>query len=155
MATETVTLVDDEEDEATQASKYLLFSMENEVYGISISQVVEIIELQRITEVPDMPAHMKGVINLRGRVIPVMDLRLRFGMKERAHDSRTCIIIARVGESLVGFIVDTVAEVQDILDTDVEPPPQFRSAGGTAQYISGLGRVGDGVRILIDVRTLV
>jgi purine-binding chemotaxis protein CheW len=147
-------LVDDDE-ESSQASKYLLFNIDDEVYGINIAHVVEIIEMQRITEVPDMPPFVKGVINLRGRVIPVVDLRLRFGMAEREHDDRTCMIIVRIGSSSVGFIVDTVAEVQDIQDSDVEPPPQFRTSSGRDQYISGLGKVGDSVRILIDVRKLV
>jgi purine-binding chemotaxis protein CheW len=146
---------DDEDDEATQASKYLLYNIDDEVYGINIASVVEIIEMQRITEVPDMPAYVKGVINLRGRVIPVVDLRLRFGMPEREHDDRTCIIIVRIQESSVGFIVDTVAEVQDIRDADIEPPPQFKTSSGRDQYISGLGKVGDRVRILIDVQKLV
>jgi len=147
--------LDDEDDEATQASKYLLYNIDDEVYGINIASVVEIIEMQRITEVPDMPAYVKGVINLRGRVIPVVDLRLRFGMPEREHDDRTCIIIVRIQESSVGFIVDTVAEVQDIRDADIEPPPQFKTSSGRDQYISGLGKVGDRVRILIDVQKLV
>jgi purine-binding chemotaxis protein CheW len=147
--------LEEEDDENSQANKYLLFNIEDEVYGINITHVVEIIEMQRITEVPDMPAFVKGVINLRGRVIPVVDLRLRFDMKEREHDDRTCVIIVKIQESSVGFIVDTVAEVQDIQDTDIEPPPQFRTSSGRDQYISGLGKVGDRVRILIDVKKLV
>ena len=149
------TFLEGDDDENSQACKYLLFNTDEEVYGISIASVVEIIEMQRITGVPDMPEYVKGVINLRGRVIPVVDLRLRFGMPERAHDDRTCIIIAKIQESSVGFIVDTVAEVQDIQDADIEPPPPFRTGEGRDQYISGLGKVGDRVRILIDAKKLV
>lgn len=145
----------DDDEESSQACKYLLFHTDDEVYGLNIASVVEIIEVQRITEVPDMPEYVKGVINLRGRVIPVVDLRLRFGMPERKHDDRTCIIIAKIQESSVGFIVDTVAEVQDIQDADIEPPPPFRTGEGRDQYISGLGKVGDRVRILIDAKKLV
>lgn len=147
--------VDDEEEEGTQARKFLLFNLEGEVYGIDIASVLEIIEMQRITEVPDMPAYVKGVINLRGRVIPVLDLRMRFQMPEREQDDRTCIIIVKIQESSVGFVVDTVAEVQDIQEADIEPPPQWRSSSGKDQYIAGLAKSGDRVRILIDVRKLV
>ncbi|MBN2442926.1 MAG: purine-binding chemotaxis protein CheW [Spirochaetales bacterium] len=144
----------DDDDLDTQANKFLLFNIGNEVYGIGIEYVTEIIELQRITEVPDMPAYVKGVINLRGKVIPVMDVRLRFGMKERVHDDRTCIINVNIDGTSVGFIVDTVAEVHDILEQDIEPPPQFKEDNGHHRYISGLGKVGDSVKILLDVNKI-
>ena len=144
-----------DDDENSQACKYLLFNTDDEVYGISIASVVEIIEMQRITEVPDMPEYVKGVINLRGRVIPVVDLRLRFGMAEREHDDRTCIIIVKVEGTSVGCIVDTVAEVQEIQQSNTEPAPQFGASEGRNQYVSGLGKIGDGVRILIDAQKLV
>lgn len=141
----------DEDGENTQADKYLLFNLGEEVYGIPITHVINIIELQKITEVPDMPAHIRGVINLRGSVIPVMDLRLRFRLPEREYDDRTCIIIVRIAEKSVGFICDTVAEVHDIPAHDIEEPLQFKRSGDQARYISGLGKVGDDVRILLDV----
>lgn len=141
----------DDEDENTQEHKYLLFNLGREVYGIPITHVVNIIELQRITEVPDMPVHIRGVINLRGAVIPVMDLRLRFRLPERPYDDRTCIIIVKVGGKSVGFICDTVAEVHSIAPQDIEEPLQFRRDQIQAQYISGLGKVGDDVRILLNV----
>ena len=141
----------DEDGENTQADKYLLFNLGQEVYGIPISHVINIIELQKITEVPDMPAHIRGVINLRGSVIPVMDLRLRFRLPEREYDDRTCIIIVKVAEKSVGFICDTVAEVHDIAPGDIEAPLQFKRDHDQARYISGLGKVGEDVRILLDV----
>ena len=141
--------LDDEED--TQTNKYLLFSMDDELYGIAISSVTEIIEMQKITPVPDMPGFVKGVINLRGKVIPITDLRLRFGMEERVHDDRTCTIIVTIDEMMMGFIVDTVAEVQDIFASDIDPPPNFDAAEKENQFISGLGKVGEKVTILIDV----
>jgi len=141
----------DEDGENTQADKYLLFNLGDEVYGIPISHVINIIELQKITEVPDMPAHIRGVINLRGSVIPVMDLRLRFRLPERDYDDRTCIIIVRIAEKSVGFICDTVAEVHDIPPHDIEEPLQFKRDHDQARYISGLGKVGEDVRILLDV----
>jgi purine-binding chemotaxis protein CheW len=144
-------LVQDDEETNSQANKYLLFNIGDEVYGISIVQVTEIIEVQRITEVPDMPVFMKGVINLRGKVIPVMDLRLRFGMQERPYDDRTCIIIVNVADQSLGFIVDTVAEVRDIPETDIQPAPSFRDDQERDRYISGLGKVGEEVKILLDI----
>jgi purine-binding chemotaxis protein CheW len=147
-------VLEGDDDENSQANKYLLYNIGEEVYGISIVSVTEIIEMQKVTEVPDMPDYVKGVINLRGRVIPVMDLRLRFGMEERAHDDRTCIIIADVKDNQLGFIVDTVAEVQDILEKDIEPPPNFKSDAGRNQYLAGLGKIGDKVTILIDVKRI-
>ena len=146
-------LTDDDEGN-TQANKYLLFDIGDEVYGIGIVNVTEIIEMQKITEVPDMPGYIKGVINLRGRVIPVMDLRLRFGMEEKIYGDRTCIIIVNIDKSSLGFIVDTVAEVYDIPEKDIEPPPDFKTEAEMNQYISGLGKVGGEVKILIDVKKI-
>ena len=141
---------DENEEENAQANQYLLFNLGEEVYGIATATVTEIVETQGITHVPDLPPYVKGVINLRGRVIPLVDLRLRFNMEEREYDDRTCFIVVNVVETSVGFIVDTVADVHSIAETDVEPPPRFRSAGGADRYISGLGKVEDKVTILID-----
>ncbi len=141
-------------DESTQENKYLLFNLKDELYGIAIVNVTEIIEMQRITDVPDMPGFVKGVINLRGRVIPVIDLRLRFGMEERAYDDRTCVVIANIGEATMGFIVDTVAEVHDIPEKNIELPPDFKTDEGRNNYISGLGKIGERVTILIDVQSI-
>ena len=146
-------LMDDEGDN-TQENKFLLFNLGEEVYGIAITHVINIIELQKITEVPDMPDFIKGVINLRGSVIPVMDLRLRFGIPPREYDDRTCIVIVRVGEKSVGFIVDTVAEVHDIQPKDIDPPINFRKDNERNRYISGLGKVAGEVRILLDAEKI-
>ncbi|WP_319475350.1 chemotaxis protein CheW [Marispirochaeta aestuarii] len=146
-------LVDDE-DEQFQENKYLLFNIGKEIYGINIMAVTDIIELQKITEVPDMPDYIKGVINLRGKVIPVMDLRLRFGMESRAYDDRTCIIIVHVENTSIGFIVDTVSEVKDIRESDIDPPPSFKKHAARDRYISGLGKVDEEVRILLDVKKI-
>ena len=144
----------DDVDEDSQADKFLLYELGEEIYGIAISHITEIIEMQRITDVPDMPSYVKGVINLRGRVIPVMDLRLRFGMEERAHDDRTCIVIVNIEGTALGFIVDTVAEVQDIREKDIEPPPAFKNEDGRTHFISGLGKIDEKVTILIDVERI-
>jgi purine-binding chemotaxis protein CheW len=150
---EEIMMVDDD-DENTQENKYLLFNLGDEVYGINIGSVTGIEEMQKITEVPDMPGYIRGVINLRGKVIPVMDLRLRFGMEAREYDDRTCIIIVNIDGSSIGFIVDTVAEVHDIYPKDIEPAPSFKSASGKEQYISGLGKIGEDVKILLDVKKI-
>jgi len=144
----------EEDDDNSQNNKYLLFNIGAEVYGIGIGYVINIIELQKITEVPDLPVYIKGVINLRGSVIPVMDLRLRFGMEPREYDDRTCIIIVSLENIQLGFIVDTVAEVHDILPEDIDPPPSFRKNQGKDRYISGLGKIQEEVKILLDVEKI-
>jgi purine-binding chemotaxis protein CheW len=148
-------LADDDENEDTQANKYLFFRIDRESYGIGIKHVIEIIELQNISAVPDMPAYVKGVINLRGKVIPIVDLRLRFGMDERNYDNRTCIIVTEVDHVLVGCLVDTVEEVMEIPERNVEVPPQFKTASGRNRYISGMGKVGESIKILLDVEEIV
>jgi len=148
-------LTDDDDNEDTQADKYLFFRIGKESYGIGIRYVIEIIELQTISLVPDLPDYVKGVINLRGKVIPIVDLRLRFDMEERAYDNRTCIIITEVDHVLVGCLVDTVEEVMEILEKNIEPPPKFKTISGKDQYISGMGKVGDAIKILIDVEKIV
>lgn len=148
-------LVDDEDNEDTQANKYLFFRIGKESYGIGIRYVIEIIELQTISEVPDMPAYVKGVINLRGKVIPIVDLRLRFDMEAREYDNRTCIIVTEVDAILVGCLVDTVEEVMEIPEKAIEPPPNFRTVSGRDRYISGMGKAGDSIKILLDVEKIV
>jgi purine-binding chemotaxis protein CheW len=146
-------LVDDD-DEDTQAHKYLFSRIGKESYGIGIKHVIEIIELQNISEVPDMPNYVKGVINLRGKVIPIVDLRLRFDMSERAYDDRTCIVVTEIAGSLIGLVVDTVEEVMEIPEDKIEPPPHFKSVAAKDRYISGMGKVGDSVKIIIDVEKI-
>ena len=148
-------ILENEEDEDLQEHKYLLFKLGNEVYGINIMTVTDIIELQKITEVPDMPDYIRGVINLRGQVIPVMDLRLRFNMEFREYDDRTCIIIVNINEQPIGFIVDTVSEVVEIPQKDIDPAPEFKSGTAREKYIAGLGKVDNEVKILLDVNKIV
>ncbi len=143
------------EDDETGINKYLLYHLGDEIYGIDIAYVLEIVEMQRITEVPDMPSYFKGVFNLRGKVIPAMDLRIRFSMPEREYDDRTCIIVVQIGTSVVGFIVDTVSEVHDIRDENIEPPPGFKSDDKKGKYISGLAKIENNVRIIIDVQRII
>jgi purine-binding chemotaxis protein CheW len=145
----------DDENEDTQANKYLFFRIAKESYGIGIRHIIEIIELQTISTVPDMPSYVMGVINLRGKVIPIVNLRLRFGMEVREYDDRTCIVVAQIDGVLIGFIVDTVEEVLEIAETNIAPAPQFKTVSGKERYILGLGKVGEAVKILLDVEKII
>ncbi len=146
-------LLDEEEQEDTQEGKYLTFTLGNEEYGIEIKNVTEIIGIQNITDLPDMPNYVKGVINLRGKVIPVVDVRLRFGFEERKYDERTCIVVVNINNMAVGLIVDSVSEVIDIPADHIEPPPKVNK-GESSRFIQGLGKVGEEVKILLDIRQL-
>ncbi len=121
----------------TQGGKYLTFHIGVEEYGIPIQCVKEIIGIMEITTIPKMPIFVKGVIHLRGKIIPIMDLRLKFGFEEREYNSRTCIIVAEIaaGDSkrLMGVVVDTVSEVLNIQKAEIEPPPQY-SAGNDIDF---------------------
>lgn len=142
-----------EDDEDTQKNKYLTFHLAEEDYGIEIVYVTEIIGIQKITEVPDMPEFIKGVINLRGKVIPVMDVRLKFKLKEKKYNERTCIIVVDINNTSVGLVVDEVSEVINIPEEQVEPMPQAgRSA--SSRFIQGIGKVGEDVKILLTVEKL-
>jgi purine-binding chemotaxis protein CheW len=147
--------IDDDEDEGSKENKYLTFKLSDEIYGIAINDITEIIEMQKITDVPDMPKFVMGVINLRGKVIPIMDLRLRFNMEKKEYDDRTCIIIVNINDTVIGFIVDTVLEVVDIPETEIDPPPQFKTVSGYEMYVSGIGKVGEDVKILLDASKIV
>ncbi len=142
-----------EEDEDTLKDKYLTFHIGSEDFGIAIRHVTEIIGIQKITEVPDSAEYIKGVINLRGKVIPIMDIRLRFGIDARAYDERTCVIVVNIESTSVGLVVDTVSDVVSIPEADIEPSPA-KSSGGQDSYISGMGKIGDEIKILLDVHKL-
>lgn len=130
--------------------KYLTFVLGEEEYGIDITKVKEIIGVMEVTHIPRTPPFIKGVINLRGKVIPVMDLRLKFGMPELAYTNETVFIVVEVGGTLIGIVVDTVREVLNIHEAEIEPPPQFGSRLDTA-FILGMGKVQGKVKILLDI----
>lgn len=144
-------LYDDDED--TQKDKYLTFHLAEEDYGLEIRFVTEIIGIQKITDVPDMPDFIKGVINLRGKVIPVMDVRTRFHLASREYDERTCIIVVNINNSSVGLVVDEVREVADIPADQVEAPPRAGKSKGS-RYIQGMGKIDEEVKILLNVNQL-
>ena len=145
--------VEELEMEDTQEGKFLTFILGNEEYGIEIRNVTEIIGIQSITDLPDTPSFVKGVINLRGKVIPLIDVRLRFNFDEKEYDDRTCIIVVNIENMSVGLIVDTVSEVMEIPEGDIEPPPKVNNKAGS-RYIKGLGKVGEEVKILLDTHKL-
>lgn len=143
----------DEDEEDTLKDRYLTFRIGGEEYGIEILYVIEVIGIQKITEVPDMPDYVKGVINLRGQVIPVMDVRTRFHMESREVDERTCIVVVSIKDNSVGLVVDAVNEVAEIPEKNVSPPPSVARAA-SSRYLKGLGKINDEVRILLDVDKL-
>jgi purine-binding chemotaxis protein CheW len=133
-----------------RAGKYLTFVLSGEEYGLEILKVREINGMMAITAVPRMPDYMKGVINLRGKVIPVIDLRLKFGMCEADLTAETCIIVVDVGGSLMGVIVDQVSEVLDIRGEDIEDAPNIGVSVDTG-FILGMGKAKGSVKILLDI----
>lgn len=145
-------------DETVQSSakegKYLTFSLAGEEYGIGILKIKEIIGMMPITSVPQTPEFVKGVINLRGKVIPVTDLRLRFGIEEIEYTERTCIIVVEVQKTnssvLIGVVVDAVSEVLNIKEAEIEDTPTFGSKLNT-KYILGMAKMEGGVKILLDI----
>ena len=134
--------------------KYLTFSLADEEYGIGILKIKEIIGMMPITTIPQTPEFVKGVINLRGKVIPVMDLRLRFSMEKQAYSERTCIIVVEIENQkstlLIGIIVDSVSEVLNIKAEDIEDTPAFGAKLNT-EYILGMAKSEKSVKILLDI----
>jgi purine-binding chemotaxis protein CheW len=129
--------------------KYLTFWTDSQLFGVPISDVVQIIGIQEITPIPDSPAYAKGVINLRGSIIPVIDVRIRFNKPEEIYNERTCIIVTQIDESFIGFIVDSVDEVTNISDENISPAPRV-SRDRTNAYLNGIGKVESKVVLLLD-----
>ena len=148
------TLKTEEHNASDREGKYLTFSLDNEEYGIGIIKVKEIIGMIAITPVPQTPGYVKGVINLRGKVIPVIDLRLKFGMEPIEYNERTCIIVVEITGAAkkipMGIVVDSVSEVLNIKAGDIEDTPNFGSRLET-DYILGMAKTGGNVKILLDI----
>lgn len=142
-----------EEEEDTQKGKYLTFLLGKEVYAIETKFVTEIIGIQPITEVPELPEYVKGIINLRGKIIPVMDVRLRFKKEPVDYNDRTCVIVIDVDNITVGLIVDNVSEVLSIPDENIVPLPEM-NRGVDNKYIKAIGKVGNNVRLILDCEKL-
>lgn len=146
------------ETNSALGGKYLTVVLDNESYGISVLRVREIIRLQKITPVPQLPDYVKGVINLRGRVIPVIDLRMKFGLKAEVTE-RTCVVVTQVQVAAdralqMGLIVDSVEEVANILPADIEPTPEFGCQLDT-RYLIGMAKIKGQVKTLLDIDRVV
>ncbi len=139
----------------TEKGKYMTFKNMGEYYGVALKNVVEIVGIQKITAIPEVEDYIKGLINLRGKIIPVIDVRVRFRQEPFEYNDRTCIIIINVNDILVGLIVETIAEVVEIDDSEIVPPPTLNPKNVRNQYVYGLGKVGDSVKMLLDPDKLI
>lgn len=150
--TDTEQLAAEAEIEAPK-NQYLIFAVDSESFGLDINFVIEIIGMERITIVPDLQEYVKGVINLRGKIIPVMDIRIKFGKPMKEYNDRTCIIVVEINNVYMGIIIDEVLEVMTIAEEQIMPPPK---TGGkekesiSFRYVWGIVKVDDGVRLLVN-----
>lgn len=135
-------------EEDTQKGRFLTFAIGNDSYGIEIQYVTEIIGIQAITEIPELPEYVKGIINLRGKIIPVMDIRLRFKKEPREYNDRTCIIVVDISNLSIGLIVDSVSEVLTIPEEEIVDPPEMNKCSN--RYIKKIGKYGNEVKLLLD-----
>jgi len=142
-----------QEEDDTLSNRYLTFNIGDEVYGFEILYVTEIIGMQKITKVPNIADFIKGIINLRGIIYPVVSVRKRFGLEEIPYTEKTCIILVKVRNMGVGLIVDNVAEVLRIEPVNVFPPPQTYK-GSKSKYISSIAKIDKDVKILLDLEKL-
>lgn len=137
-------------DLATEGSQYLTFTLQDEQFGIEILRVQEIKGFTRVTPIPNMPRCIKGAMNLRGTVVPIVDLRVRFGMPEREYDSFTVIIVVNVGEKVLGLVVDTVSDVLSVETEELEASPDL-GPGIDTSFITGMAKSGDDLITLLDI----
>ena len=132
------------------SGRYLLFFISDTLYGVTLSDVLEIINIQSITYIPNTAQYVKGIVNLRGKIVPVIDARLKLGLPEREYDDKTCIIILEIGEARIGLIVDSVSEVVAIDSATLSTPPA--SGDDATRYLSSISNFGDKVALNIDFR---
>jgi len=139
-------------EEDTLGDRFLTFQLDKEVYGIEIRNVLEIIGIQAITEIPEVPEYIRGIINLRGKIIPVMDVRLRFKKNFKEYNDRTCVIVVNINELSIGLIVDSVSEVISIPETEIVAPPELGKEGN--KFIKGVGKFGNEIKLILDCEKL-
>ncbi len=140
----------------TQQGKYVTFKSGNEYFGLKIEYVNEIIVMQEIAQIPESEEYIKGLINLRGKIIPVMDVRIRFKQEPIEYTDRTCIIVINVKGTVVGLIVEKIAEVVEISDEDILDPPSIGNEEKKVnRYVYGIGKVGENVKLLLDPDRLI
>lgn len=148
--------IEEYSEEDSQKDKYMTFKTGNEYFGISIMYVNEIIGMQPITEVPEVEDYVRGLINLRGKIIPVIDVRIRFKMEPLPYTDRTCIIVINVKDTVVGLIVEKIDEVLKFDKENIVPPPSLsHNTDGSNQYVCGLAKAEDGVKLLLDPERLI
>lgn len=139
----------------TQEGKYMTFKSGSEYFGLAIQYVQQIIQFQSITKIPETEDYIKGLINLRGRIVPVVDVRLRFKQGECEYNDKTCILVITVKDTTVGLIVEQIAEVAEIREENILPPPSIgRNDKGHNKYVYGIGKVGNSVKLLLDPEKL-
>ena len=141
------------EDDDTLKDKFLTFKISNEIYALEIGFVIEIIGMQSITKIPNIKGFINGIINLRGIIIPVIEVRTRFGMPKIPYTDRTCIVVVNINESSIGLIVDEVSEVLMIPSENISAPPAT-GKGTQSKFIKGVGSIEDDIKILLDIKTL-
>nr|WP_304430687.1 chemotaxis protein CheW [uncultured Acetatifactor sp.] len=139
----------------TQEGKYMTFKSGSEYFGLEIQYVQQIIQFQAITKIPETEDYIKGLINLRGKIIPVVDVRVRFRQGECEYNDKTCILVITVKDTTVGLIVEQIAEVAEIQKENILPPPTIgRNDKGHNKYVYGIGKVGTSVKLLLDPEKL-
>lgn len=136
-------------EEYTQKGRFLTFSLDKESYGIEIKYVTEIIGIQDITKIPELPEYVRDIINLRGKIIPIMDVRIRFKKAPKEYNDRTCVIVVNIKDISIGIVVDSVLEVLTIPEQDIVEPPQMNKSYNN-RYIKNIGKVGNDVKLLLD-----
>lgn len=139
--------------EDTQHGRYLIFHLGEEIFGLEIKYVIEIIGIQSITKIPETKQYIKGIINLRGKIIPVIEMRLKFGKEEIDYTDRTCIVVIDIDSVFVGLIVDGVEEVLTIQDDEISTPPSSRT-GFENNYIKGISKVNEKIQLLLECKKL-
>lgn len=155
MEEEVMLLMDEEEPEDVRQGKFMTFKVGSDVFGIELKYVNEIIQIQPIAPIPEVEPFIKGLINLRGKIIPVIDVATRFGKPEFEYNDRTCVIVIEVQNVEVGLIIETIAEVVSIEDDDILPPPVMTHNATSKEasqnrFIRGIGKTCDGVKLLLD-----
>ena len=143
-----------EQDTAKNGIGILTFYIESQIYGIEIPYITDIIEIQPITFVPKLPSYIEGVFNLRGKVVPLINVRDRFGKEKIEYDERTCIIVVELQEMSVGLVVDRVCEVANFSANEITPPPDYKSVNSN-RFIKSIVKSGDEVKLILDCQKLI
>jgi purine-binding chemotaxis protein CheW len=146
--------LDDDDDDDNLENTYLTFSIAGEDYALHVANVIEIVRLERIYAVPDVESHIRGVMNLRGKVIPLLDVRARFGLPHAEYTDRTVVVVIHIGDAPTGLVVDGVFDIAEIAPQQIEPAPTAM-ASGSAALVTGMGKRDGRVSFIVDAATLV